>query len=460
MEKYLLPLNYNLSLLSAFRLARPKEFDFETFDQFFSHRASKTKLRFTNRSIYCFMCEMKARRQMFANDSSVKNKNETKKSTEIKLKDVFFEQAQKDQYIERYIREGKLNGLAINNQDKLTLFNLINSSLMSTQNEFHNTAFNANRVFQSNIVSPQFLDCLPDHVITQLNHHDINSVFNSFMRYCPDQSLRKDFWLSYHSRVESIMGSNKNTLLQIEKIRKYRLQKAQLLGYENFIQMTLDLRTAGLPTMARSIENVRAFINGLAVRTEEKFTKNFNELREFASVLSIDSKQLKDQQIMPPDAMVDKLNLWDLKYFERMFLKEKYQLNTRDVISYFPLERVVSGMFDFTEKLFGIKIVEIKENKNVWGPNVRQFKVFENSSRSMAEYGTFFFDPFQREAKIFSPITRSNSGNIKPAVIFLMNFRNSGSIFDQYDTQELRTGKELLNFYQVVDLFGKVRHLI
>lgn len=453
MDKHILPLAYNLHLLNAFRLIKPNEFNFLTFDQFFNQRLSKTKLRFINRNIYCFMCEMKARRQMNANHDS---KEDSKKPKEFKLKDESsFRNEQQNQLIERYIREGKLFGLAIKNQEQLTLYNLVEENLSQLQSEFMQTTIEANHIFQSNIISPQFLDCLPDHVITQLNHHDIQSVYDSFLRYCPDQYLRRDFWLSYQSRVQAITGKNSNTLLQIEKIRKFRKQKALLLGYENFVQMALKLRTAGLSTMAEDIENVRAFINGLAVRSETNFSKNFKELTDFASDLSIDSKKLKDKQFLPTNVLIENLNLWDLKYFERLFLKEKYQLNSRDMIAHFPMDKVISGMFDFCEKLFGIKIVEIKEGKNVWGPNVRQYKVFDNSSRSTAEYGSFYFDPFQRESRIFTAISRCESLNTKPVVFFFMNYHNSGSIFDQYDTQQLCTGKELLNFYQVVQLFGK-----
>lgn len=440
MEKHLLPLQLNLNLLNAFCIIRPNEFNFKTFDEFYQQRLSKTKLRYLNRYIYCFMCELKARREN--GDSNGKSGK-----TESPSEEALFLQEQRNQLVDRYIRESKLLGLSLKHQDQLSIHNLINDKLIQEQQNFVSTANQATSTFQSNIISPQFLDCLPDHVITQINHHDANSVFNSFMRYCPDQNLRKDFWLSYYSRAAPYLGSTLNNFLSIEKIRENRYRKARLLGYDNFAQMANDLRGSGGPTMAGSVENVRAFINGLGMRTDARFEKNVKELTEFSTKAS---KQ-------PANNSVEKLNLWDLKYFERLFLREMYSIDSRDVRAHFPLERVVTGMLEFAENLFGIKIVEIKDEKNVWGPNVRHFKVFGNSAKSTAEYGSFYFDPYQRDSRIILPISRSEALHTKPVVIFLMNFTaGTGSIFDQYDSQMLATGKELLNFSQVIELFGKV----
>lgn len=458
MEKHLLPIHYNLCLLSSFRIIRRNEFNFKTFDEFFQQRITKTKLRHLNRYIYMFMCEMKARRDMVNHKTNIKTSSGDESKIVIdslKSADAQFEQEQKNQLVDRYIRESKMLGIGLKHQDQLSVYNLINDKLSQEQQNFVGTATEATSIFQSNIISPQFLDCLPDHVITQINHHDADSVFNSFMRYCPDQNLRKDFWLSYYSRAAPFMGSNLNNFLAIEKIREYRYRKARLLSYDNFAQMSMELRGFGGATMAGSVENVRAFINGLAMRSETKFEKNMKELTDFATR---DPQRAVDSKIQTPKNWVEKLSLWDLKYFERLFLREMYNIDSREVRAHFPLERVVSGMFEFAEKLFGIKIVELKNENKVWGPNVRHFKVFGNSSKSTAEYGSFYFDPFQRESRILMPISKSESLQTKPVVFFLMNFTAGNfSIFDQYDNQMLQsTGKELLNFSQVIELFGKV----
>lgn len=472
MEKHLMPLQYNLNLLSAFKVIRPNEFDFRLFDHFFMQRLAKSRLRFQNRSIYCFMCEMKARAADYGKKEASSKCNHIHQEEVAKTNKLDeerkFQAQQKRQLVDRYIREAKLVGLSLKHQDQLNVYNLVNEKLNKEQQNFITAAMQANSVFQSNIISPQFLDCLPDHVITQLNHHDIDAVFNSFMRYCPDQTLRKDFWLAYNARAAPYLGSNLNNFLSIEKIRELRHQKAQLLGYENFAKMVLDLRGSGCHTMAGNVDNVLAFMNGLGSQSEAKFAKNLQEIKDFAMEFRPEGRRAQDapSTFMPSNIMIEQLHLWDLKYFERLFLRERYQIDSGQVRAYFQLDRVVAGMFEFAERLFGIKIVEIKDDPNVWGRNVHHFKIFDDSGRSSGEYGSFYFDPFQPKSRIFMPIARSDSLNTKPVVFFLMDFAHrSGTVFDQLEKQKLQAaGKELLNFSQVVQLFGKfgfvLQHLL
>lgn len=460
MEKHLLPLHYNLTLLLAFRAIRPSEFNFKTVDHFYRQRQSKTRLRHQNRDIYTFMCEIKTLHEAL----EAKKKKSSAAETQAKPKSdgINVEQLQKNKYVERYIREAKLAGLALKDREKVNMFNLINTKLRDEQVNFFKNWSIATGNFHSSIISPQFLDCLPDHVITQIDHHNTEAIYQSFLRYCPDQNLRKDFWLAYNSRASPFFESKVNNFLIIEKIRDYREKKAVIFGYENFAQMAIDLRGPGGQTMAGSVENVRAFINGLASRSDARFLANLGELTEFATrprkpvtkaVANMPSAY--EGLIEPP---IEGINLWDLKYFERLFLRETYGVESRAVRVFFPLDKVLQGLLEFAEQLFNIKIVEMKDdNKRTWSDSSRHYKVFDNRQRSMGELGSFYFDPFQREPAIFVPIGRSESQQTKPAVFWMMNFRaDAQSIVEQMDRQEMQTRKELLNFYQVIDLFGNV----
>lgn len=417
-----------------------------------NNRLAKARLRYLNRRIYCFMCEMKARRELAltaAKDKQPKGEPEVAEERNQKIKDKqLFEVQQKSEYIDRYIRESKLLGLALKDQDQLDAYNLVNAKLKEDEYIFTENTLNATNQFQYNIMSPRFLDCLPDYVITQLDHRNATAVFNSFMRYCPDQNLRQDFWQSYYSRAAPFNDTKVNNILTIEKIRSLRHRKAKIFGYDSFAQMAIDLRASGGTTMAGNVENVRAFIQGLGIRSESAFNDNLKQLSDFATTNNKQAPRKTD--------LVDQLNLWDLKYYERQYQRDVYNVNSTEVRSYFPLDRVVSGMLDFVENLFKIKIVEIKDDSNGWNKNVKHYKIFNNTARSVEELGSFYFDPFQQESRVFMPIARTESLSTKPVVMFLMNFRpDASTILDQYEGQKLCTGKELLNFAQVVDLFGK-----
>lgn len=465
MEHHLLPLHYNLTLLLAFKAIRPSEFNFKTVNYFYRQRHSKTRLRYQSRDIYTFMCEIKTLYEALEvkkKKSSTKTSEANDAQTKQKNGEINLEQEQKKKYVERYIREAKLTGLGLKDRENLNMFNLFDTKLREQQTSFYKNWSMATSTFHSSIISPQFLDCLPDHVITQIDHHNTEAIYQSFLRYCPDQNLRKDFWLAYNSRASPYYGSKINNFLIIEKIRDYREKKATIFGYENFAQMAIDLRGQGGQTMAGSVENVRAFINGLASRSDARFKTNLSELKEFATrprkpitKAMANLPSASEALIEPP---IEEINLWDLKYYERLFCRETYGVESRAVRVFFPLDKVLQGLLEFAEQLFNIKVVEMKgDDKHAWSESTRHYKVFDNRQRSMGELGSFFFDPFQREASIFVPIGRSDLQQTKPVVFWMMNFRaDAQSIVEQMDRQEMKTGKELLNFYQVYDLFGNV----
>lgn len=454
MEKHLLPLRYTLSLMECFDEIDPKRFHFNAIEDFYGKRMKKSEIRFENREIYCFMCEMKARIDAKKRMRSKKKQDNSRKEN-IDIKEI-----EENSIVNRYLCRSKTKGLAIKKDRRVQHFAFLNEKLKFTEKLFYMTAMEASRTFQANIKSPQFLDCLPDHVITSIDHHDIDALFTSFLRYCPDQSLRKDFWTSYMSRGSPFQNSISNNLRNIEKIRTLRQDIAETLGYDDFAQMALDLNGSGHRSMIGTLDNVIAFINELSDKTQNQYQKNLKEINEFALEFRPDkiSENESPVAMLPSNILIEKLNIWDLKYFERMYLKEIYQFDSTKIRPYFQLDQVINGMLKFTEKLFNIKIVRIDEMKNVWGPNVRYYKIFDNSPNSNGEYGSFYFDPYHSKSQIFTPLIRSESMCIKPSIIFLMDFKNiNGSVLEQFEQQQLQaTGKELLNFYQVIRLFEKV----
>src|SRR5699024_10010257 len=128
----------NLNLLNSFRIIRRNEFDFKIFDEFFQQRLSKAKLRYLNRYIYCFMCEMKSRREN-GNSNSKATSDASVTSSESLKEDALFQQAQRNQLVDRYIRESKLLGLSLKHQDQLSIYKLINDKLIQEQQNYIST---------------------------------------------------------------------------------------------------------------------------------------------------------------------------------------------------------------------------------------------------------------------------------------------------------------------------------
>ena len=86
---------------------------------------------------------------------------------------------------------------------------------------------------------------------------------------------------------------------------------------------------------------------------------------------------------------------YDLAYLTEKLRKAKYDLDEEELRPYFPLENVLSGLFDITERLFGVTVGK-RENSKVWHEDVEFYDLFDESGTHL---GSFYADWFPRESK-------------------------------------------------------------
>ena len=125
-------------------------------------------------------------------------------------------------------------------------------------------------------------------------------------------------------------NNNKET---IRKIVSLRLEKANLLGFNNYANFVLD------ETMAKNDSNVMSLLNNLWSCALPKAKAEAAEL----------------QQLMDKEGKGEKLEAWDWWYYTEKLRKEKYNLSEEDTKPYFKLENVREGAFAVANKLYGIK---------------------------------------------------------------------------------------------------------
>ena len=116
-----------------------------------------------------------------------------------------------------------------------------------------------------------------------------------------------------------------------------------MLGYRDFADLVLEDR------MAKNGASALSFLEQLQARTEARFATENQELRDFAGF---------------------ELEPWDVGYWAEKLRLKLYDFDEEALRPYFPMEKVVSGMFDIVERLFGIKVVH-KPAAHVWHPEVR-----------------------------------------------------------------------------------------
>lgn len=189
------------------------------------------------------------------------------------------------------------------------------------------------------------------------------------LTYLDDRELRRDVWLAYGTRAS--YGEHDNRGL-IEQILELRAEKAQMLGYANFADLVLEDR------MAKTGGAARHFVEDLRVRTEKFFAQETEELRAFAAARGHEGP----------------LEGWDVSYWAEKQRHALYEFDEEELRPYFGLEAVLRGMFELTERLYGIR-VEPTDELPTWHPDVRTYRVLDGDRL----LGCFYADLHPREEK-------------------------------------------------------------
>lgn len=151
---------------------------------------------------------------------------------------------------------------------------------------------------------------------------------------------------------------------------------AQLLGYQHYADYATEVKMSGDATTAVQ------FLQGLSTGLDSKFVTEVETLT-----------RLKRDD---PFANKQALQYWDVRYYQNQLRQKKYQLDLDQLRNYFPMEQVLSGLFETTEKLFSIEIKEAQVT-NKWVDDLRLFVVIDKQTQ--VPMGAVYMDLYPREGK-------------------------------------------------------------
>jgi oligopeptidase A len=195
-----------------------------------------------------------------------------------------------------------------------------------------------------------------------------------FMTYLEDDALRREMWTA--SAAIGAQAPHDNTPL-IARILTLRAEKAALLGKTHFADSVLERRMA--KSGARAIEFVEDFQKRCAIA----FARECRELEEF-----------KAKHTKKPAAS---LAPWEISFWAERLRKERYDFDEEALRPYFPMERVIAGMFELVGRVFGLRVAERAAGEvEVWHPEVKFYDVHDARGRHV---GSFYADWHPRESK-------------------------------------------------------------
>ena len=214
------------------------------------------------------------------------------------------------------------------------------------------------------------------HGSVEAPHYRFTLQFPSMspvMQFAEDDSIRKDIW-SANQKVGNKEGFDNSEL--IREIISLRQEKAQMLGFNSFADWATNRR------MAKSGQNALDFTSDLHGKVEAAFRVECQELQDY--------KAEKTKSSASP------LEPWETSYWAEKRRKELYDFDEEEVRPYFPLDRVMNGLFTLSTKLFGIKIVEASAPPS-WHEDVTYYDL--NDSATGDHLGSFYADWHPRETK-------------------------------------------------------------
>ncbi|PPV36643.1 oligopeptidase A [Ectopseudomonas oleovorans] len=294
-----------------------------------------------------------------------------------------FDVAQKT-ILEHALRDFRLSGIDLPAEQQKR-YGEIQMRLSELTSKFSNQLLDATQAWTKQVTDEALLSGLTDSAKAQMKQAAeakgldgwlITLEFPSYyavMTYADDRALREEVYAAYCTRASDQgpnAGQNDNGPLMAE-ILDLRQELARLLGFANYSELSLASK------MAESTDQVLSFLRDLAVRSKPFAEQDLAELKAFAAEQGLDD-----------------LQSWDVGYYSERLRQQRYSISQEEVRAWFPVDKVLTGLFAIVQKLYGIEIRELK-GFDTWHPDVRLFEISENGQH----VGRFFFDLYARANK-------------------------------------------------------------
>lgn len=290
--------------------------------------------------------------------------------------------------IERNILSMKLSGVGLDGANKQR-YNEIAQELAVLKTKFSNNGLDSTKSWFMTLSTKEEMDGLPEHAfaLASQEHNRANKTTEStaetgpwrftqdapsylpFMEFSKRRDLREKM---YRARIAIASTGEFDNSPIIDKILMLKQEQAKLLGFNTYAEQSLAMKMAG------TVAAVDKLLEELLTASSEAGKKEHAELEAFAA-----AKGFKE-----------KLMEWDIPFWAERLKEEKYQYSEDELRPYFPIPKVLKGMFDLVGKIFSIRVEAADGQAPVWHPDVKFFKVFDQSSGQ--QIAGFYLDPFAR----------------------------------------------------------------
>jgi thimet oligopeptidase len=225
--------------------------------------------------------------------------------------------------------------------------------------------------------------------------------FNTVQENAKNEATRKQLYI-----VRETLAKDKNVPL-LNQMLELRNEIALRLGYKSWDDYQTEVK------MAKSGMNAEKYINDLVTGIQPKFDSEIAELQKLKAADTNDPKA--------------RIMVWDWRYYSNQRDKQKYDVDKEALRAYFPFQKVLDGMFNIYQSIFGLKFEKIVA-PHKWVDDLQLYVVTDSATGE--PLGMFYLDMFPREGKfnhfaqfvIISGKLLPNGKYQRPTVALLCNF--------------------------------------
>ncbi|MFO1493517.1 MAG: M3 family metallopeptidase [Lysobacterales bacterium] len=287
--------------------------------------------------------------------------------------------------VEHELRDFELSGVALEEPER-TRFREISRELAQLETAFEQALMDATDAYLRPLSEAE-LTGIPESERALLaqaaRDHDRDGhaltlqfpVYNAVITYADDRALRQEAYTAYGTRAsdQGPQAGQYDNGPRIEQIMQLRAEAARLLGFDNPAALSLRTKMAGSP------ERVLGFLRDIVSRARPAAQRELADLADYAR----------------RECGIEDLQPWDVPYVSEKLRQARYQLSDEELKPYFPLPRVLDGLYGLIEALFGVRVVQ-RTDAPVWHPDVRYYELIDADGQAVA---AFYLDAYTRAKK-------------------------------------------------------------
>ncbi|MCZ6686581.1 MAG: M3 family metallopeptidase [Gammaproteobacteria bacterium] len=289
--------------------------------------------------------------------------------------------AEQRQVLRLAIQDFRLGGVGLE-RDKQQLFAENASKLATLQSRFEENLLDAGNAWQRQISDPAIVGGLPASLLESAaaSARDENAdgwllrldqpTYHTVMSHADNRELRESFYEAWVTRAsdQGPHAGRWDNFEIMEEIMGLRHANARMLDFDNFAEYSMT------PKMAGSVTEVFSFLTDLAQKSAHRGKEELAELVDFAG---------------------KKLAAWDLAYYSEKLKQSRCGISEEELRPYFPVDRVLPGLFSLATRLFGIRL-EPRNDIDTWHDDT----VFYELRAADGELiGGLYVDLYARPAK-------------------------------------------------------------